>query len=506
MKRNKKYELGGMFGDSQAEVEGGEMVQPPGEEATEIKGPTHEQGGVNLSVPRGTLVYSDTLKGDDGKTMAERKKNRDSKLAKILAALEVDPSNVVTKGTLERYMKTYAVEEQGDLMMQEVARMLDEGIESDFFRLGGRVSPQKAKKILKDGKVHGKPLTDKQRRFFGAMSNYQLGTGPYGTEPTEKRRNWMVSPYSYLPVGPEQPDEFKEKPYEKKQVGMTSYPPAPPAAVPQFDLTELLFGSNPPSAQQVAGATGQNQSFAPLALPMSKGVTAQTTTPFTEQPLGVTPTPVSAPAPASNSAKGANKSGGNMDLGQLGGWTGIVGNVFTTILNRATDQKNKNYFDQFGMKALDENQKAMGSAATTLDVTRDQNLLATSGQVAMNRNRTRSTGVQSALDSVALSEQRQANNAAQANYANTLAGLFGQRAGLQNQADQQQMAGAERAGIADIQDRDAFFTNMSKGVSNTAEGLMNMQKMRLEGDAYNNWLAEQKKAKAISSLYSMLGI
>lgn len=496
-----------MFGESQAEVEGGEIVQPPGEEATEIQGPTHEQGGVNLSVPSGTLVYSDTLKGEDGKTMAERKKNRDSKLAKILAALEVDPSNVVTKGTLERYMKTYAVEEQGDLMMQEVARMLDEGIESDFFRLGGRVSPQKAKKILKDGKVHGKPLTDKQRRFFGAMSNYQLGTGPGGTDPYEKRRNWMVSPYSYLPVGPEQPDEFKEQPYEKKQVGMTSYPPVTPtppptAAAPQFDLTELLFGSNPPSAQQVAGATGQDQSFAPLALPMSKGATSQTTTPFTKQPLGVTPTPVSAP----KSANAVNKSGGNMDLGQLGGWIGILGNVGTTILNRAGDSKNKNYFDRFGMKALDENQKAMGAAATTLDVTRDQNLLATSGQTAMNRNRTRSTGVQSALDAVALSGQRQANNAAQANYANTLAELFGQRAGLQNQADQQQMAGAERAGVADIQDRDAFFTNMSKGVSNTAEGLMNMQKMRLEGDAYNNWLAEQKKAKAISSLYSMLGI
>ena len=28
----------------------------------------------------------------------------------------------------------------------------------------------KAKKILKDGKVHGKPLTVKQKRFFGARA------------------------------------------------------------------------------------------------------------------------------------------------------------------------------------------------------------------------------------------------------------------------------------------------------------------------------------------------
>lgn len=33
------------------------------------------------------------------------------------------------------------------------------------------VSPEKARKILHDGTIHGKPITDKQRRYFGAMSN-----------------------------------------------------------------------------------------------------------------------------------------------------------------------------------------------------------------------------------------------------------------------------------------------------------------------------------------------
>lgn len=31
------------------------------------------------------------------------------------------------------------------------------------------VTPQKAKKILEDGSVHGKPLTKKQKGFFGAQ-------------------------------------------------------------------------------------------------------------------------------------------------------------------------------------------------------------------------------------------------------------------------------------------------------------------------------------------------
>ena len=33
-----------------------------------------------------------------------------------------------------------------------------------------RVSVSKAKKILKDDSVHGKPLTDKQKRFFGFIA------------------------------------------------------------------------------------------------------------------------------------------------------------------------------------------------------------------------------------------------------------------------------------------------------------------------------------------------
>jgi len=34
----------------------------------------------------------------------------------------------------------------------------------------GGPSPAKAKKILDDGKVHGKPLTKRQKRFFRARA------------------------------------------------------------------------------------------------------------------------------------------------------------------------------------------------------------------------------------------------------------------------------------------------------------------------------------------------
>lgn len=42
-------------------------------------------------------------------------------------------------------------------------------------RVKHQISAEKAKAILHDGKVHGKPLTDRQRRYMGAMS-HQKGT------------------------------------------------------------------------------------------------------------------------------------------------------------------------------------------------------------------------------------------------------------------------------------------------------------------------------------------
>lgn len=35
----------------------------------------------------------------------------------------------------------------------------------------GGLTPSKAKKILKDGTAQGKPLTEKQKRYFGYMAS-----------------------------------------------------------------------------------------------------------------------------------------------------------------------------------------------------------------------------------------------------------------------------------------------------------------------------------------------
>lgn len=106
------------------EVEGDEVIETPQGELSEIKGPSHEQGGVNLNVPQGTDIYSKRIRGRDGKTMAERKIAREKNAAKYEKLLKDDPTNKVVKNTLERIKANNAIQEKEDMDIMSVAHTL----------------------------------------------------------------------------------------------------------------------------------------------------------------------------------------------------------------------------------------------------------------------------------------------------------------------------------------------------------------------------------------------
>lgn len=79
-----------------------------------------------------------------------------------------------------------------------------------YVKTGGNVSAKKARQILHDKKVHGKPLTDQQRKYFGAIaSGYIKKTGGWldqyaeGGEfpnykfPSQAYKEPFLSPYAY---------------------------------------------------------------------------------------------------------------------------------------------------------------------------------------------------------------------------------------------------------------------------------------------------------------------
>jgi len=107
--------------EGQIEAEGGEIVEAPGGEPAELKGPKHTQGGIDMNVPEGTKIYSDQLKGADGKTMADRKKSRERRTLKLDELLATSKGDKAIANSHQRMKAAIENEDQGDLQMQEIA-------------------------------------------------------------------------------------------------------------------------------------------------------------------------------------------------------------------------------------------------------------------------------------------------------------------------------------------------------------------------------------------------
>ena len=116
---NLTFDVGG---EVPIEAEHGEIVQEPTGEMYELDGATHEEGGIPLEVPGGTEIFSDRLIGADGNTMAQRKKNRENRLAKIQKELNKFPDDAALKKTLRRVQKQNAFEEQLDMQLMQQAQ------------------------------------------------------------------------------------------------------------------------------------------------------------------------------------------------------------------------------------------------------------------------------------------------------------------------------------------------------------------------------------------------
>ena len=135
-----KFALGGTTGKSSINAEGGEIVDTPNGVPVELNGPSHASGGIDLEVPQGTEIYSKRLKGEDGKSMADRKKKREKEILKVQKLLEKDPTNNTLKKTLAKIKSNNDFIDEKDLsQMQFVKDLVDH---TNKFALGGYVDEE----------------------------------------------------------------------------------------------------------------------------------------------------------------------------------------------------------------------------------------------------------------------------------------------------------------------------------------------------------------------------
>ena len=134
-----EFALGGTTPKRTIEVEGGEVIETPQGQVAKIKGNKHEQGGVDVSVPGGTKIFSDRLKIDN-KTMQERKLSRERAENRIKKLTAKNPTDKLLQGSLQRTMETNKMEEDKDMQIQNVANAIANG---EVFAMGGTVGNKK---------------------------------------------------------------------------------------------------------------------------------------------------------------------------------------------------------------------------------------------------------------------------------------------------------------------------------------------------------------------------
>lgn len=134
---DKKYATGGAVPQREIEVEGQEVYELPSGEVGQFSGPSHEEGGIDVAVPIGTDIYSKRIKGSDGKTMAQRKKEREALTNKLEKKISTNPGDVLSKSSAERMFLGIDLQEEQD--MEIMQKEFDKTNQQEF-ATGGPVS------------------------------------------------------------------------------------------------------------------------------------------------------------------------------------------------------------------------------------------------------------------------------------------------------------------------------------------------------------------------------
>jgi len=484
MSCKKKMKFGG-----KVELEGGEAVHIDGEGGM-VEGPDHENGGVDLDLPQGTLVFSKRIKVGN-KTMADREMARLRKEKKAQKAMDKQPTDPRNRFTLDRILQLNDLERQLDLEMQQNYGSSDK--KAVEMKYGGKypygtgpmgvlgnlnrfnLKHQLAMLDQKKFNAHMRTVFQKENDM---IEGYREGTdwvdglkeGPkkdaFSADLLDRwtgaheNRQWFKATSPTLPNKPEQVQSQSGQSVFARNLAnapMRGFDGAAPISEEAYlDMNPQAFQSQPSdpvSTSPFVGMPGFDGN-APLAEPQASE--------YKKSPLSA----------LGDAAKLAGPA-----LGPAGLAVSTVAPLVTTVLNRLGDKKPVNPYEDFGRDALESNSASMRGAAASK--AQSQRQIDLEGDKARNiaRNSARGISTLRALDQGTAAQSMTAKTAANTQYYNNLDRLFATRSQLQNQRDQMVMQGRDLASERATQDRDNFFTNINQDLGTLGEGMMFGQRM-----------------------------
>lgn len=399
---------------NQAEVEGEEAFEAPNGQVGEFKGPSHEQGGMDMdivpanqpitegSLPEKTKIYSDRII-KDGKKLSDKKLDRDKKLTKLEKMLE-GSTDIALKNAVQRKISSLNRQDQEDLQFQELATTFDEMAKSAF-------APQ------------------------GQQQEFANGTSGVGM--------WD---------GVQQALKLLQD--AKNLGGDTSE---------EIDFTPTLGDEWKAFGQETNNSEVDSSIFNKIVGPYSD-----------TQGNTITPEGFVAPKEKKSFDEYLPKAG---DLvGQIGNIVSTFGPMKNTLENRAGDSPNINAYKDFGKDSLETLKKAGEGIGAERDISRQRLLAQARASKKAGRSGARGINQVRAMDMATDMGTNQADQNIDLGYAKQVMDLLNKKAGVQSSIDQVVMGGEQAKDLANRQDRDNFYTQMGKDISTKGQGIQTIGK------------------------------
>lgn len=521
---NLTFDVGG---EVPIEAEHGEIVQEPTGEMYELDGATHEEGGIPLEVPGGTEIFSDRLIGADGNTMAQRKKNRENRLAKIQKELNKFPDDASLKKTLRRVQKQNAFEEQLDMQLMQQAQQAK------------MLAQQEAQLAQQQQTQAGQMGQEGSPEEMGLIQGLEQGFDPS-----------MMQSGGEMPVEEEVPQDVpgegmeEEVPQEEFAVGGRVNRPGGIPGLPAYLLKDLpgiieqarannpiVDSGNPDDVVYTAEdeargektipevvITKKNKKFTPVYVGKPQlSLTGQNNlmNSINTNSLATGPkeniTPV-APLPGSqntnsNSTNKTEESEFNFEHPfkgmTLGDAIGMYANYKAPqeLMKNTIDQyrytpEEINHFKNYGREAL----KTLRGQAGLIDTQHDsasQNLqLSRNAMNNLNNNSARGINTLRALNMASNAQTDAQQRELDMARASQMLSLGSQIAQQQNAIDKMVMKGDEERANRNLQNQDNYFTNMAKNISTKYQSLAK------NAEALNEIKKRNAQEKLIGRLYN----
>lgn len=433
-----KHAYGGDAGEP-IEVEGGEMMQTPNGMMTQVSGPSHENGGVDVNVPDGTKIYSDRLK-IEGETMKQRKLNRERTMARLEKMSSARPTDRLLKNTYDRTKFQTELEEAQDMKLQNAMNAIynNEPMAEQMGGMeGGEEGMQEQENPQEDMMEGGE---EEMQYRYGGRKRYAYGDeigyeDPYGINDPFTPKIGGMATSGYIPPLMGNPLTAPRIPINEGRIGLDVTNP---------NLVHDTGGVDMSPEIQLPG-TGYHGLYLNKKAAVPKELIPPEKGPDDGDPYGI--------------------SAGDY-IGMAGNAFNAIAPILNTKANARATKPNINRWKGFGQRAIDTNQSSLDALETAKsEALRDVETSVGSSRLA-NRSSARGVNTQRALDAASTLGANKARAAARLGFVNSVVGQLGQRSQLLNVQDARERMGQTAADQANAMDVDNYYSSMAGNLVN----------------------------------------